>query len=223
MKFLPIKNQTEAAEILAAKIADSLKQDKKVLWLLSGGSNIPLSVSALEILKTLFSKKTLKANLAVTLTDERYGPVSYPFSNWQHLIKDGFKLKEVKAVPVLSGLSLEETVKEFEQNYKKLTQWADIIIGQFGIGVDGHIAGVLPDTIGVNSKEIACAYEAVRFTRISLTLNTIKNISVVYAFVFGSAKKTMLHIFHNHASSLEEMPALILKHIPEAYLYSDQA
>ena len=43
MQFIKIKDQAEAGEMLAKKIGEYLGHGKKVLWLLSGGSNIILS------------------------------------------------------------------------------------------------------------------------------------------------------------------------------------
>ena len=221
MNFLNIKDSVNGGKILADKIGEYLSQDKKVLWLLSGGSNISISVEAFKILKENFPNK-LESNLAVTLTDERFGPVGYAHSNWQQLINGGFPMDEMRTVPVLYDLPLQETLKKFKQNYRGFSDWADVIVGQFGIGADGHIAGVLPETIGVSDTEIACAYDGGTHTRISLTLPTLKKITVAYAFVFGDTKKEIVSALKNSDFPLSEMPAQILKVIPEAYLYSDQ-
>ena len=37
------------------------------------------------------------------LTDERYGPVGHPDSNWSQLLQKGFDLPQAKLVPVLTG------------------------------------------------------------------------------------------------------------------------
>jgi 6-phosphogluconolactonase/glucosamine-6-phosphate isomerase/deaminase len=221
MEFLHIDNKEEGAKILAKKIGEYLKQDKKVLWLLSGGSNISISVKVLNILKSNDKDGLLKNNLAVTLTDERFGPVGHSDSNWQQLILEGFEMRRMRNVPVLKNLTLEETRKKFAENYQELVTWADVIIGQFGIGSDGHTAGILPNTIGVNSTEITCGYEAGKFQRISLTLNTIKSISIAYVFIFGEEKRRVVQFLKNQNLALADMPAQILKLIREAYLYTD--
>lgn len=221
MNFLNIKDSASGGRILADKIGGYLAQDKKVLWLLSGGSNIPISAEAFKIIKKKFPSK-LASNLAVTLTDERYGPVGHQNSNWQQLIDGGFSMNEVRTIPVLYDLPLQETLKKFKQNYRGFSDWADVIVGQFGIGDDGHIAGVLPETVGVTDTEIACAYDGGKFTRISLTLPTLKKITVAYAFVFGDSKKATITALKESDLPLGEMPAQILKQIQEAYLYTDQ-
>ena len=221
MEYNHLNKPDDGAVIVAEKIGDYLKQDKKVLWLLSGGSNISIEVETLKILKTKFSKN-LKENLAVTLTDERYGPVGQADSNWQQLITAGFDLKSVRSLPVLCGLEFNETVVKFGKNYRDLVAGADVVLGQFGIGPDGHTAGVLPNTVGVSAKATACGYVSEKFTRITLTLKAIKNINIAYTFVFGNSKNEVIKSLQNQDLPLAQMPAQILKQIPESYLYSDQ-
>ena len=220
MQFIKLKDQAEAVEILAKKIEGYLKQDKKVLWLLSGGSNILLEVEILNILKSKFSE-SLKENLAVTLTDERYGNIGHADSNWIQLLQNGFDISVVRALPVLCGLEPNETVIKFGKNYRDLEAWADVIIGQFGIGSDGHTAGVLPNTVGVTAPGTACFYEGGQYQRITLTLKTIRNIDVAYTFAYGDSKKDVVEKLKNESLSLEEMPAQVLKEVGESYLYSN--
>jgi 6-phosphogluconolactonase/glucosamine-6-phosphate isomerase/deaminase len=221
MNYLHLNNQIDGAVILADKISGYLRQNKKVLWLLSGGSNVSISVETLKILKSGFGDK-LKNNLAVTLTDERYGSVGHIDSNWQQLIRGGFEMNEVKAFPVLANLSLEQTTKKFSDDYQMLTIWADVVVGQFGIGSDGHTAGVLPGTIGVADTGIACSYVSDRFIRISLTLKTIELISYAYIFALGESKREVIHSLQTENITLIKMPAQIFKKMSESSLFTDQ-
>lgn len=221
MEFIKIKDQREGGERLVEKIGEYLEQNKKVLWLLSGGSNIILEVEILNALIKKFGKK-LKENLAVTLTDERYGPVGHRDSNWQQLGEAGFDFEAVQSVPVLYDLELDKTVIYFGKRYRDLTAWADVIIGQFGIGTDGHTAGVLPATVGVKDQATACGYVSEKFTRITLTLKTIRNINVAIIFALGEAKKEIIKLLQTKDISQAEMPAQVLKEVGEGYLFSDQ-
>jgi 6-phosphogluconolactonase/glucosamine-6-phosphate isomerase/deaminase len=221
MQFIKLKDQSEEGEIVAKKIGEYLKDNKKVLWLLSGGSNILLEVETLNILKQEFGE-SLKESLAVTLTDERYGNIGHADSNWIQLLQNGFDISAVRALPVLCGLEPKETVIKFGKNYRDLEAGAHVIIGQFGIGADGHTAGVLPDTIGVKDQGTACFYSGGQYERITLTLKTIRNINIAYTFAFGESKKEIVEKLKNEDLSLEEMPAQVLKEIPESYLFSDQ-
>ncbi len=215
-----VNSQAECAEILALKIGELFQQDKKILWLLSGGSNISISVGTLKILESKFPLG-FNDKLTVTLTDERYGLVGHRDSNWQQLIDAGFDFSIVQAIPVLNNLSLAETAISFSKKYRDLINSADFIIGQFGIGADGHIAGVLPQTVGVTAKGTVCNYQAEKFMRISLTLDTIRKINIAYAFVFADSKREMLQSLKNRSIDLADMPAQVLKQVPESYLCSD--
>jgi len=222
MKFLSVQTVNVCSQILANKISEYMSQDLKVLWLVSGGSNIDITVGTAEILKLKFKDK-IKKNLVIMLTDERYGPAGHCDSNWAQYIGKGLDFSIFKeAVPVLINKNIEETINHFSERYLTFKEWADITIGQFGIGSDGHIAGVLPQTIGTLSTDTVCGYSTDSFQRITLTISEIKNISVVYTFVLGQSKNSVIKKLMGECISVEEMPAQILKFIPESYLFYDQ-
>jgi 6-phosphogluconolactonase/glucosamine-6-phosphate isomerase/deaminase len=220
MQFIPLKDQAEASSILAKRIAQSLSGGK-ALWLVCGGSNIPLSVAAMNEIRATVSEKALE-NLTVALTDERYGPVGHVDSNWQQLVDAGFNFSHIRAVPILIGKSVQDTVAEYATKLETEFSKKPVVIAQFGIGGDGHIGGVLPHTIGVSDEHTICAHNAPPFERITLTLHAFKNISIAYAFVFGAAKHDVVSRLKNESLPLADMPSQILKQVPEADLYSDQ-
>ena len=127
----------------------------------------------------------------------------------------------MRTIPVLTGASLAETVASYEKRIEEMLARSPRIVAQFGIGADGHIAGVLPLTEGVTSKKLVCGYEAGPYTRVTLTLSAIERVHSAYAFVFGAGKRDMLARLSEDVAS-SDMPAQILKRIPEAVLYSDQ-
>jgi 6-phosphogluconolactonase/glucosamine-6-phosphate isomerase/deaminase len=220
LTFIQTDDQAVCAKAIADTITGVLAKEDKALWLIPGGSNIPISVAAMGILRGMNSNDAL-ARLAVTLTDERYGQDGHADSNWQQLIGAGFDFDGIKAVPVLKGLSLEKTVAEYGKTAADLFEWADVVVGQFGIGADGHIAGVLPHTVGVDSEEIAVAYAAETFTRATLTLAALSRMHVAFAFVFGESKREALSNLKEKDLSLAAEPSQVLKKVPEAYVYSD--
>jgi 6-phosphogluconolactonase/glucosamine-6-phosphate isomerase/deaminase len=214
-------NEEIAISALTEKITNLLAEGKKVVWLVTGGSNIALAALAANAIFARVPPDAL-THLAITLTDERYGNVGHPESNWQRLIEASFDFSKVgEAVPVLVGASLEETVTRYSHEVQRLFTWADAVVGQFGVGPDGHIAGVLPYTIGTHSTDTTVGYESALFTRVTLTLATIQKISSAYALIFGASKRDIVTALHIDAS-LDDMPAQILKKVPEAYVYTDQ-
>ncbi len=215
-------DETLATLLIAGRISDELNSGKKVLWLIPGGSNISISARAFEMIRNKVTPEILK-RLSVILTDERYVPVGHKDSNWQQFIKAGFNFDAIRSVPVLKNLTLEETVSEYERNFKLLSDEADIVIGQFGIGSDSHIAGALPGSPAIETDKTVVAYEAPQFTRITLTLPALKNnTDVAFGCVFGVAKRDAVHDLETQETSLDKAPAQILKSIKDSYLISDQ-
>jgi 6-phosphogluconolactonase/glucosamine-6-phosphate isomerase/deaminase len=170
------------------------------------------------------AKKDL-SRLTVTLSDERYGDVGHKDSNWQQLLDKGFDITNVQVLPVLvagpTEYDLEKTKEEFSIKVKKAYNKADIIIGQLGIGTDGHIAGVLPESRGVVDTSVAVAYEANDYKRITLTLKMIKKMSVIFVFAFGQSKKSVIADLETKDLSMSEMPAQILKQVKDVRIYCE--
>src|SRR3990167_11435143 len=98
---------TEPVEdYLVGVLTEKLLDNKKVLWLVPGGS-------AMKVVAAVSRDLAIEnlANLTVTLTDERYGPVGHKDSNWPQLEAAGFKLEGASLQPVLIDKDLEETTK----------------------------------------------------------------------------------------------------------------
>lgn len=230
MQFIK-DNSKVGAQALAGKVVNSLKEGKKVLWLVPGGSNIPIAVEAMDMIRKEMGDLSLKY-LTVTLSDERYGSVGHKDSNWKQLEDAGFNFDGVNKIPVLIGKSLEGTVSAYKKGIiKAMNEVATsegLIIGQFGIGADGHIAGILPhsraaayleaDHTGKDSP-LVCAYRSPPFIRITLTPVALNKVSAAYIFAFGSSKREAVERLRGQDLSIAEQPAQILKHLPEAYLY----
>src|SRR5258708_2139506 len=90
-------------ELLVNAILLPLQEQKTVLWLISGGSNIKIATA---VMAKLIGNES---NLWVTLTDERYGKVGHPDSNWQQLLEAGFDPGHAKTYPILrTGLDLAQ-------------------------------------------------------------------------------------------------------------------
>lgn len=205
---------------MAQKLTDSLRKGK-VLWLICGGSNIPLSAQAMDIVRAAVSAQEL-GNLTIGMTDERYGPLGHPDSNWKQLENIGFNPEGVTTIPILTGKSLHETVEDYGRKLEVALRGDPRIIGQFGIGMDGHIAGMLPHSPAISNTGLVDGYEAKPFTRITITQPVFEKISTAYVFVFGGSKQAVLKRLMNENLPIEEMPCQILKQLPEAYFYTDQ-
>jgi 6-phosphogluconolactonase/glucosamine-6-phosphate isomerase/deaminase len=218
MQFIYSTPESEAGvTALTRSLTDALSVHSRVLWLVPGGSNIQLAVRVMSMLSDHVTQK-----LHIMLTDERYGEVGHTDSNFRQLQEAGFNPLSAQFIPTLqTGLSLEQTASTYAQNFEREANEAGYIIAQFGIGPDGHIAGILPDSPASTSTTYAAGYAAGQFERVTLTFPALKRIDEAYAFAYGAAKKPTLEQLKATTTSLTKQPAQILRQIPEVTIYND--
>lgn len=204
---------------LAERLVHELATGKEVVWLVTGGSNIPACVGVMETIPG-----RLTTRLTIILSDERYGPVGHQDSNYQQLLNAHFEPGQANFLPVLmSGLSLEETALRYDETLQQVFANANAVIGQFGIGEDGHIAGILPGSVAtVEDDRLAIGYISEPFQRITLSFTALKRVTAAYAFAFGANKHKALHNLYSRNLRTAIQPAQVLKQLPEAYVYNDQ-
>jgi len=216
MRYVYSQNANEATNQLAAAIREKLAAGKKVLWFVSGGSGADVSVEVAKVLKDADL-----TNLSVTLSDERYGPVGHPDENWQQLLDKGFAVPGATTYRTLIGKNRDETTQAFEDWVSNTADSADYVIGLFGIGPDGHTAGVKPHTGAVLSTSIATEYAGEDFERITITPAFIETIDEAVTQAFGEDKHSVIRQLLDEHVPLTDQPAQILKSIPKSALYSD--
>ncbi|MDL2342400.1 MAG: 6-phosphogluconolactonase [Patescibacteria group bacterium] len=218
MQFIKSSDWHPAIAVLQKRLTDELSAGKKVLWLVSGGSNVKASVTVMQALA-----EVLTANLTILLADERYGAVSHPNSNAQQLLASGFNPQRARLLSVLQDNTSFSATRD---NYDRIARSAftdnEIVIGQFGIGPDGHIAGILPNSEAVTSPEFVAAYSQQPYQRLTLTPHALKRVSAAYALVFGDDKRPALELLASKLVPYAEQPSQILKELPEAYVFNDQ-
>jgi 6-phosphogluconolactonase/glucosamine-6-phosphate isomerase/deaminase len=218
MQFIKTKDWQAGTTDLSKRLTKELKAGKRVIWLVPGGSNIPASVKIMDSLAPELTER-----LAILLTDERYGLPGHPDSNFRQLHDGGFNPQQATFIPVLvENLKLQDTTHRYEELVQKALEHAEIIIGQFGIGADGHLAGILPHSAASRAKGLVSSYEAASYVRLTLTFEALKRLEVAYAFVFGNEKQPALERLQTEDLDLSEQPSQILKQLPEAYIYNDQ-
>lgn len=221
MRFIQTDDTKVGADALRDRLKQALYADKTVLWLLSGGSNI--SDEAIILRGLIEGGKTDK--LTVMLMDERFGVVGHADSNWRQLVEAGCDFTQVNAIPVMNHpeKSLEETVADYARVVKQAMDAADIIIGQFGLGADGHTAGILPNSPATSeSTKLVVGYSAPPFVRITLTRHALARVDVAYVFAFGEAKSGALQDLRDGKKPFAHLPARLLGDISETYVYNDQ-
>ncbi len=221
MQFIKSTDSSPGSRVVLERLRAELHAGKNVLWLMCGGSNIADEAS---ILKDLLAD-TDASRLHVMLMDERFGPVGHSDSNWQQLVDVGCNFKAVQITPVLTETeqTLAETVAAYEVQVARAMDKADVIIGYFGMGVDGHTAGILPNTpAALETTQLVAGYESPPFVRITMTRPALLRIAAAYVFAFGDAKIEALNRLHANAEPFESIPAKLFRELPEAYIYNDQ-
>lgn len=205
----------DAAEFLAKAISRHLNAGQHVLFFVTGGSGIEVGIKVAEILRNQPHE-----NLTVTLTDERYGPVGHKDSNWQQLLEKGFSLPQARLIPVLTGDEAVNTTLKFNQILKEELKKYSYKIGLFGIGADGHTAGILPESEAVNSPDLAYTYKTEKFERITITPKLIIELNEAVVYAKGEEKwKTLEELQYD--KDIHKKPAQILKVVPLLTMFTD--
>ncbi len=209
------KEKEKIVDFLSNEINHQLELGKKVLWFATGGSSIPV-----QVLVSQKINKELSNNLVITLTDERFGPVNHDESNWSRLQKLGFNVPGAKLIPFLSGKSFSETTKDLREIIKQEIEKSDYKIGMFGIGIDGHTAGILPNSDAVNIDELVCSYETPMFDRITITPKVISMLDEAVVYSMGDMKWPILEKLEEDIPLIED-PSQILKKVPLLTIFTD--
>lgn len=221
MEFIKSSNSVNGTEVCANRLIRELSDGKKVLWLVCGGSAISAEA---EILKAIHSSGTTE-RLTVMLMDERYGAVGHPDSNWWQLQQAGCDFTSINALPVMADplKSLTETATEYAQKVARAFDEADVVIGLFGLGADGHTAGILPNSpAATEESKLVVGYNSPPFDRITLTRKALLRVDVAFVFAFGDSKSPALLDLQRGEKPFIEMPARLHAELPECYVYNDQ-
>jgi 6-phosphogluconolactonase/glucosamine-6-phosphate isomerase/deaminase len=215
IKFRKVISVDEAAEYLAECIGSHLENGENVFWLVAGGSSISVAVEASKIL----ANSRLK-NLSVSLTDERYGPIGHKDSNWQQLLDAGFSLPGAKLLPVLNGDNLDDTVLSYAGILAAECNKCSFCIGLFGIGLDGHTAGILPSSPATVTKALAIGYDGGTFQRITMAPEAIAKLNEAVVYTFGKPKWPILDKLEKDVPA-STMPAQLLKTANKLTIFND--
>lgn len=218
MNFIKTSDWHPAALVLKDRLIMELAAGRKVLWLVSGGSNVFASALIMQGLDL-----KLTENLSILLVDERYGSVGHAESNDFKLTTAGFDQKSATRLMILkNNTSFDATRDYYDEIARTAFTDADIVIAQLGIGPDGHIAGILPHSPATASADFVAAYVAGNYQRLTLTHHALKRIAAGYVLAYGEDKLEALEQLSNHMVPYADQPAQILKELPEAYVFSDQ-
>ncbi len=218
MQFVKVEGTEPLVAAIKHELSSSLAQNKKVLWLVPGGSNIKVVVSVMADLP----EKNLQ-NLTLMLTDERFGPPGHPDSNFFQLQNAGLELKGASFSDVLKDKSLEETASAYAAAAKTAFESSDKVVMFSGLGPDSHIAGILPNSPATSTEEEwVNGYDGGQFKRMTLTPFALSHVNITFVGAFGKEKKLALEKLCQEPANIREQPSRILCHIQKVVVYNDQ-
>lgn len=219
MKYVSISNTEPVAAYLIKTLSDHLLRGEKVAWLVPGGSAL---VIAARVSQELLAAGVPLENLSVTLTDERYGELGNPNENWGQLETAGFALPGATMYRVLQpDLSREETAEKFGETLQNLLSASDFRLGFFGIGADGHTAGIKPRSFDMSTTDFAAHFIGDDFDRITMTPHAISLLDEAVVYAVGEEKEPVITELYYHNLPVSEQPAQVLKTVPELIVFSD--
>ena len=216
MADIVLRPDREIVDYLTNEIAERLAAGERVLWLIPGGS---ASFIALDVLKHL--EGIDMSQLFITLTDERYGAPGHPNENWTQLCNAGFTVDDTRMYRVLRGDAVESTVEEFDQQLQQWLENTDYSLGLFGIGVDGHTAGIKPYSPAVTNEKGVAYFKGEDFERVTITPKVIAELDEAVAYTLGKAKFPTLHQLLTTLTPIDEQPAQALKLAKKTMLFTD--
>jgi 6-phosphogluconolactonase/glucosamine-6-phosphate isomerase/deaminase len=221
MKFLR-ENQSAAEQIIASVICAGLFAHKRVLWLVSGGSNAVIEKNIMDMVRNHAGGNL--TGMAILPMDERYGKPGHSDSNAQQLREIGFNPGNAIWVDVLMhDTPLDQTVSFYSDVISAALANASIIVGQFGMGTDGHVAGIKPNSPAtVTDESTVAGYEWEDYTRMTLMPAALRQISTAFLLAYGADKKGPLKKLRDKSDSFKKLPAMLLYELTEVSVFNDQ-
>lgn len=208
--------KNKIVEYLTSVISERLRSGQSVLWLVPGGSAMTVAV---KVSQNLQEEDT--SRLFIGLTDERFGELNHSEENWIQLKELGFSLRPGQGYRVLCGVDSSETTSRYNDKLAELLHEYDFKIGLFGVGADGHTAGIKPGSIAVESDNFVESFVGDDFERITMTAKAVKLLDEVVVFAYGSEKHDTLREILKEDVPFSAQPAQVLKKVDKSTLFSD--
>jgi 6-phosphogluconolactonase/glucosamine-6-phosphate isomerase/deaminase len=203
-----------------------------VLLLLSGGS-------ALSVVRRLGTWDAM-CSLTIAVLDERFDPTNRE-SNWAKIVQTGwFSLATAKGAAHIDTLTLvNDTIDTLTARFEEgIAAWgkehpSGVIVGLFGMGDDGHTAGVFPMPEDLEafadsfqSERLVLGYRAPDTVtiplRMTVTLTGIRTFACGFAYVCGGQKRDNLCDLRCGVSRpLHILPAGIWRDLPSMRIATD--
>lgn len=205
----------EAASLLAGYLNDALRSDQNVLWFISGGSSIPIAHETAEKIDTT-------DRLRMMIVDDKFTGANTDGVNKTGLLAEQWFRQHDVRYPSYTG-ELERDGENYAGDVAECMGWADIAIGQFGIGEGMHTGGILPDMPDVSlSHELAVGYMRGYTASITITPESIVRLDMVFINSFGVSKRELVEHFLKSEASIVQEPTQALKEARSIVVSTDR-
>ena len=186
LEILKENNHIDCSNALLELISSDINNSDNYSLGLSGG-NTP------KFFYELFAEKYKDySNIYLWTVDERHVDINDENSN-QRMINSIFNNSNLNIIEY----SYEEDPRNSAKNYttkvfSKVNKFNAAILG---VGEDGHIASLFPDTTALNADEKSFVQNEVNILtkwRVTSTFELLKNVEHVYLLVTGDSKKEII-------------------------------
>lgn len=214
IKIESCETAEKAIDLAAAKLANSLENalssNKKILLLLSGGSNLKILD---QIPKGLLDNK----NITIYVLDERFS--SDPSLN------NSLQIKEKGININLTVPTDQESLQDFTSRFNnELRLWLDQnpvgeVISTLGMGPDGHMAGISPmpedqkkfdETFNQDKLVIGYTGNLSPAERVTVSPAFLARINLFIALIAGESKREAFKHFVNRNTKPNVHPIQLL-------------
>jgi 6-phosphogluconolactonase/glucosamine-6-phosphate isomerase/deaminase len=118
-------------------------------------------------------------------------------------------------------LEVDKTVQNYSNLVEDLTKKSDFTIATFGIGTDGHTAGILPGSPAVDAQQPVFGYVWQDYVRMTITPNWLEGVDKAFVVARGRTKLEALSRLKAAGSSTSEIPSMLLNKIKDVVIYTD--
>ena len=186
LEILKENNHTDCSNKLLDLISSEISDSENYSLGLSGGSTP-------KFFYEIFAEKYKNySNIYLWTVDERHVDIDDEKSN-QRMINSIFSNSNLNIIEY----SYEEDPSHSAKNYttKVFSKFDKFNAAILGVGEDGHIASLFPDTTALNADEKGFVHNEVNILtrwRVTSTFELLKNVEHVYLLVTGENKKEII-------------------------------
>ena len=186
LEILKGNNHIDCSNTLLDLISSEINNSENYSLGLSGGSTP-------KFFYELFAEKYKDySNIYLWTVDERHVKINDEKSN-QRMINSIFSNSNLNIIEYSYEEDPGHSAKSYTNNvFKKVDKFNAAILG---VGEDGHIASLFPDTTALNAKEKGFVQNEVNILtkwRVTCTFELLKDIEQVYLLVTGENKREII-------------------------------